>query len=155
MKILQSFLALVLLLGASPAAWAQADPVKEVRDIGAKRGQAFTKGDADAFTADLADNVVFTSALAGFRMEGKQAVRAYFAQLFQNYPTRQTQTRQPLYRVFQNGTVVMYNYYQDQRWGDRAGYVNTAMVRQSQTWIKADGRWQLVEWHLSKMPGTQ
>ena len=155
MKILQSFLALVLLFGASPAVWAQADPVKEVRDIQAKRGQAFAKGDADAFTADLADNVVFTSALVGFRMEGKDAVRAYFVHLFQNYPTRQTYTRQPLYRVFQNGTVVMYNFYQDQRWGDRAGYTSTAMVRQSQTWIETDGRWQLVEWHLSKMPGTQ
>jgi hypothetical protein len=71
MKTLSSLLVLVGLLGAVPVVWAQADPAKEVGDIARKRAEAADRGDVDAWVADLADNVVFTVARAGFRIEGK------------------------------------------------------------------------------------
>ena len=77
MSILSGALALVLLLGTVPVVWAQADPAKEVADIARKRAEAAARGDVDAWVADLADNVVFTVAGAGFRTEGKEAVRAF------------------------------------------------------------------------------
>src|SRR5438445_10989833 len=74
MRMLSGFLALVLLLGTVPVVWAQADPAKEVADIRAKQGAAGAKGEVDGVMAPMADNVVFTAARAGFRIEGKEAV---------------------------------------------------------------------------------
>lgn len=155
MKILKSLLALVLLLGVSPVVWAQADPVKEIRDIQAKRGQAFAKGDVDAWAADVADNVVYHPARTGFRIEGKAAMRAWASALFQNYPIRQNQSRQVTYRVYQNGATVIGNSYVDQTFFDRSGYMSPLMFRTTTVWMKIDGRWLLVEQHNSRMPGTQ
>src|SRR5438445_2460475 len=103
MRMLSGFLALVLLLGTVPVVWAQADPAKEVADIRAKQGAAGAKGEVDGVMAPMADNVVFTAARPGFRIEGKEAVRAFLTNLFQNYPTRQELARQVTYRVYQEG----------------------------------------------------
>jgi hypothetical protein len=81
MRILSGSLALVLFLGTVPVVWAQADPAKEVADITRQRAEAAARGDVDAWLADLADNVVFTVARAGFRIEGKEAVRAFIGNL--------------------------------------------------------------------------
>jgi len=152
-SILSGFLALVLLLGTVPVVWAQADPAKEIEDINRKRGEAGAKGDIDGLLADVADNVIAT-ARAGFRIEGKQAFRAFLTNLFQNYPTRQELGRQVTYRVYQEGNVVVVNSYTDQTFIDKNGRMSTMMQRNSQTWVKAAGRWLLVDQHNSGMPGA-
>src|SRR6266446_2684277 len=154
MSILSGALALVLLSGTVPMVWAQADPAKEIADINRKRGEAGAKGDVDGVLADVADNVVLTAARAGFRMEGKEAVRTFLTNLFQNYPTRQELGRQVTYRVYQKSNVVVVNGYNDQTFIDRNGRMSTLMQRNSQTWVKTGGRWLLVEWHVSCMPGA-
>jgi len=154
MKMLSGSLALVLLLVTVPVVWAQADPAKEVADIARTRGQAGARGDIDGFLADLADNVVFTVARAGFRIEGKAAVRAFITNLWQNYPTRQELTQQVTRRVFQDGNVVVVNAYTDQTFIDKNGRMSTLMQRNSQTWVKTGGRWLLVDQHNSGIPGT-
>ena len=154
-RILSGFLVLVLLLGTVPVVWAQADAAKEVAAIGQKRGQAGGRGDSDGFLADVADNVVFTAARAGFRIEGKERLRAFLTNLWQNYPTRQELTQQATYRVFQEGNVVVVNSYTDQTFIDKNGRMSTLMQRNSQTWVKTAGRWLLVDQHNSGMPGTQ
>ena len=154
MRILSGSLVLVLLLGTVPVVWAQADPAKEIADINRKRGEAGAKGDVDGLLADVADNVVLTAARAGFRIEGKQAFRAFLTNLFQNYPTRQELGRQVTYRVFQEGSVVVVNGYTDQTYIDKNGRMSTMIQRNSQTWVKTGGRWLLVDWHVSGMPGT-
>ena len=58
MKMLTGSLILLLLLGTVPVAWGQADPAKEVADIGRKRAEAAAKGDVDGFVADVVDNVM-------------------------------------------------------------------------------------------------
>jgi uncharacterized protein (TIGR02246 family) len=156
MRMLSGSLALVVfLLGTVPVVWAQADPAKEVADIGQKRAQAGARGDVDGVLADVADNVVFTAARAGFRIEGKEALRAFLTNLYQNYPTRQNLTRHVTRRVFQDGNVVVVNSYNDQTFVDRNGRPNTLTQRNSQTWVKTGGRWLLVDQHNSGIPGTQ
>jgi uncharacterized protein (TIGR02246 family) len=154
MKMLSGFLALVLLLGTVPVVWAQADPAKEVADIRAKMGAAGAQGDIDGLVAPMADNVVFTAARPGFKAEGKEAVRAFLTNLFQNYPTRQELARQVMYRVYQEGNVVVVNNYVDQVYIDKNGRMSTLMQRNSQTWVKTAGRWLLVDQHNSGMPGA-
>jgi uncharacterized protein (TIGR02246 family) len=152
MRMLSGFLALLLLLGSAPVVWAQADPAKEVADIGLRRAQAGARGDIDGLLADVADNAVFTAARAGFRMEGKEAWRAFLTNLYQNYPTRQALTRHVTRRVFQEGNVVVVNSYNDQTFIDRTGKMSVLMQRVSQTWVKTGGRWLLVDQHTSGMP---
>jgi len=154
MSILSGALALVLLLGTVPVVWAQADPAKEIADINRKRGEAGAKGDIDGILADVADNVVLTAARAGFRMEGKEAVRAFLTNLFQNYPTRQELGRQVTYRVFQEGNVVVVNGYNDKTFIVKNGKMSTMIQRTSNTGVKTGDRWLLVDWHVSGMPGT-
>ena len=154
MSILSGALALVLLLGTVPVVWAQADPAKEIADINRKRGEAGAKGDVDGVLADVADNVVLTAARAGFRIEGKEAVRAFITNLWQNYPTRQELTQQVARRVFQDGNVFVVNSYTDQTFIDKNGRMSTLMQRNSQTWVKTGGRWLLVDLHNSGMPGA-
>src|SRR5207245_5865730 len=154
MSILSGALALVLLLGTVPVVWAQADPAKEIADINRKRGEAGAKGDIDGLLADVADNVIATVARAGFRIEGKQAFRAFLTNLFQNYPTRQELGRQATYRVYQEGNVVIINSYTDQTFIDKNGRMSTMMQRNSQTWVKTAGRWLLVDQPNSGMPGA-
>jgi len=134
--------------------WAQADPAKEIADINRKRGEAGAKGDVDGLLADVADNVIATVARAGFRIEGKEAFRAFLTNLLQNYPTRQELGRQVTYRVFQDGNVVVVNGYTDQTFIDKNGRMSTMMQRNSQTWVKTAGRWLLVDQHNSGMPGA-
>lgn len=155
MKIWRGVFVLVALLAGSTVAWAQGDPIKEVRDIATKRGQALAKGDLDGFMANVAENVVYIPGRAGFRIEGKTAMRAFFEQLAQNYPTRRFLGRQFSHRVFNNGTVVVRNWYSDAIVTDRNGYLSTSMTRNSQTWVKTDGQWLLVDQHVSRIPGTQ
>lgn len=155
MRILSGSLALLLLLGTVPVVWAQADPAKEVADIAAKRAQAAARGDVDGLLADVADNAVFTAARAGFRMEGKEAYRAFLTNLYQNYPTRQGLARQVTRRVYQEGNVVVVNSYNDQTFIDKSGRMSVRMNRTSQTWVKTGGRWLLVDQHNSSMPGTE
>jgi len=154
MRMLSGFLALVLLLGTVPVVWAQADPAKEVADITRKRAEAATRGDVDAWLADLADNVVFTVARAGFRIEGKEAVRAFITNLWTNYPTRQELTQQVTRRTFQDGNVFIVNSYTDQIFMDKNGRMSTMMQRNSLTWVKTGGRWLIVDVHNSGMPGA-
>lgn len=154
MKIRGSIVALAVVLVA-PVSWAQSDPIKEVAAIQAKRGQANAKGDVEGFMANVADNVVFTPGRAGFRIEGKAAMRAYFTQLYQNYPTRQFQTRQLTARAYNGGTVVVRNWYSDTTASDRNGYMSASMTRTSQTWVKSDGTWLLVDQHVSRIPSAQ
>src|SRR4029078_555287 len=87
----------ILLLGMVAGAWAQGDPAKEIAELGKKRVEAALKGDIDTFLGDRADNVVITTARAGFRMEGKKAVRAFLLGLWQQYPERRSLTPQRIY----------------------------------------------------------
>jgi len=142
---------LLVLLGVTPA-WAGA--VDEVAELIAKRAQAFNEGNPDAYAADFADDAVFTSSRAAFRIEGKQAIRAFFAGLFQTFPQRRSVGRQVMSRVYGNDTIVVVNGYADQSWVDKNGQTTTPATRSSTTWAKIGGKWLTVDFHVSKVPGT-
>lgn len=141
---------MLLLLGSAPAVWAGA--AEEIAEIGRKRLKAFHEGNLDVFMADVADNAAYTFALSGFRFEGKAAIRAQFEALFRTFPERRTVGRHPAMRVYANDTVVVTNGYSDITLVDRGGHVTRIRLRASSTWLKLDGRWQLVDQHNSAMP---
>jgi uncharacterized protein (TIGR02246 family) len=128
-----------------------AGPVEEVAQIAAPRGKVFEEGTAEAYSAPFADNAVLTSSLSGPRIEGKEAIRAYFSQLFQLYPGRRLFTRQSAARAY-NDDLVIQNGYFVTYWTDQKGDVTQLELRGSVVWAKVGGRWQIVEQHVSRFP---
>lgn len=73
-----ALLGLVLAYGSGMAL---AGPIEEVVRLGAARLQAFQDSNADAYAAAFAGNGVLQSSFSPFRIEGKEAIRAYFGEL--------------------------------------------------------------------------
>ena len=140
----------LLLLGIAPSAWAGA--AEEVAEAAKQRTKAGQENNLDAFMAFHADNAVITASSTPLRIEGKDAIRAYTANLWQRYPTRATLGRHNVTRIYGNDTIAIVNGYGDQSFADRNGQISTATVRTTITWVKIGGKWLVVDVHASRMP---
>jgi len=149
MKRLIATLSTLILV--SIAAEALAGPVEEVAQIAGPRLKAFQEGDLDAYTAALADNAVVNSSSSAFRIEGKEAIRAYFTELFQIYPRRRIFVRQSAMRAY-NDDLVISNSYLALNVTDQQGKITAFQLRSSVAWAKLGGRWQIVDQHTSRLP---
>jgi len=149
MKRSIALLSTLALVGLGVAAWA--GPVEEVAQIAAPRVQAFQEGNLDAYMAAYADNAIIQSSLSPFRIEGKEAIRAYLTELFQIYPGRRVFVRQPVTRAYNDDLVIQNNYvvlYAT----DQKGQVAALSLRSNVIWAKIGGRWQIVDTHTSRLP---
>jgi uncharacterized protein (TIGR02246 family) len=147
----QSIAALCTLILAVFAAEIWAGPVEEVAQIAGPRLKAFHEGDVDAFTAAFADNAVVNASSSAFRIEGKEAIRAYFTEFFQIFPRRRFLVRQPIMRVY-NDDLVISNSYGAMNLTDQQGKLTAFHVRSVVVWSKLGGRWQIVDQHTSRLP---
>lgn len=128
-------------------------PAEEVAQLAAGRNQAFRDGNADAYSAPFADNAVLQSSFTPFRIEGKEAIKAYFVELFRAYPRRTLFIRQPATRAYGNDVVVSDAYATLNLLNER-GEPRNYETRSSIIWIRIDGRWQIVDQHVSRLPST-
>ena len=149
MKRLFGWLFILVSAGICTAVWA--GPAEEVAQIAGPRVQAFQDGNLDAYTAAYADNAVVQSSLSAFRIEGKEAIRAYLTELFKVYPGRRVLVRQPAVRAY-NDDLVIQNNYIALYLTDQKGQVAALSLRSSVTWAKIGGRWQIVDTHTSRLP---
>ena len=147
----RSIATLCALISVVLAAEVWAGPVEEVAQIAGPRLKAFQEGDIDAFTAAFADNAVVNSSTSAFRVEGKEAIRAYYTELFQIYPRRRFFVRQQAMRAY-NDDLVISNSYAVFNVTDQQGKVTGFQLRSSVAWAKLGGRWQIVEQHTSRLP---
>ena len=150
-KVILALFALSLGVSAFES-WA--GPIDEVAQLTAQRGRVFEEGTPDAYAAAFADNGVLTAALQAFRIEGKEAIRAYFAELFQLYPGRRIFARQTAARAYGDDLVVQNGYF-IVYFTDQNGQVAQFSFRSSTSWAKISGRWQIVDQHVSRVPMTQ
>ena len=149
---MQRFLAALstlILMGLVAQAWA--GPAEEVAQISGARAQAFDEGNLDGWVAAYADNAVLQSFYSPFRIDGKDAIRAHIAELFQMYPKRRDFVRQPVTRVY-NDDLVIQDSYLVLYWTDQKGQVAAFAIRNSMAWAKTGGRWQIVDQHVSRLP---
>ena len=137
------------LLATGVPAWA--GPVEDVAQISAPRLQALLDGNVDGYTAAYADNAVFHSSFTPLRIEGKEAIRAFFTGLFRMYPKRHVFIRHPITRAF-NDDLVIQDSYAILNWTNEEGKPETYDTRGSTVWAKIGGRWQIVDQHVSRMP---
>ena len=149
MKRFMAGTAFLLLVAAGGASWA--GPAEEVAQIAAPRLKALYAGDIDAYVDAYADNAVFFSSFSPFRIEGKDAIRAFFSQLVQMYPKRQVFIRQPMARVY-NDNLVIQTSYAVLNWINAKGEYEVYDTRGSTVWAKVDGQWKIVDQHLSRLP---
>ncbi len=149
--MMKSIIVLFALALAFLANAVQAGPVEDVAQIAAPRGKLFEEGSAEDYAAAFADNAVLTSSLSGPRVEGKDAIRAYFTQLFQMYPGRRLFNRQSTARAYNDDLVIQDGYFIT-FWTDRKGEVVQLELRGTIVWAKVGGRWQIVEQHVSRFP---
>lgn len=133
-------------------AWA--GPAEEVAQIAAPRGQAFQDGNVEAYTAAFADNVVFQTSFSAYRIEGKEAVKAYFTELFLLYPRRHLFVRLPSTRVY-NEDLVAQDGYALLSFQNEKGDARMIDTRYSIIWARIGGRWQIVDQHVSRPPSAQ
>ncbi len=150
MKLFACGLMVLVLVGVAPAAWAGA--AEEIAEIGRLRARLLSQGDLDGWMATYADDAVLTSARTPFRIEGKEAIRAYYADILQTYPTRHAVTRQASVRVYNAETAAVTNGYTHVTLVDRNGQTTNLYLRSSITWIKQSGRWLIVDAHGSRLP---
>ena len=141
-----------IVIGFFTLAWA--GPAEEVGQVAGPRQQAFQQGNVDSFTAAFADNAVLQSSFSPFRIEGKEAIRAYAAQLFQMYPKRSYLVRQPVTRIYGDDLVVQ-NAYTVINVTNENGEPRTYDTRSNTIWRKIDGRWQIIDQHISRLPIAQ
>jgi uncharacterized protein (TIGR02246 family) len=152
MRRLISLALLILVSGVVVEAWAGAE--EEVARAREQRVQAFNEGNLEAFVDSFADSAVVTPPGEPFRIEGKDAIRAYYAGLFQAFPTRQVATRQSTIRLYE-GTTAVVNTYAGLTLVDRNGKATITNGRASFTYVKIGGRWLVVDQHSSALPGSQ
>ncbi len=138
-----------ILLTSGVSAWA--GPVEDIAQISGPRLQALLDGNVDAYTAAYADNAVFHSSFTPFRIEGKEAIRAFFSGLFRMYPQRHVFIRQPITRAY-NDYLVIQDSYATLNWSNEEGKTETYDTRGSTVWVKTGGRWQIVDQHVSRLP---
>ena len=145
-------LSVLLLIGL--ALEVRAGPAEEVAQIAQQRLQAFQEGNLDGYVGPFADNAVVQSSLSAFRIEGKEAIRAYVAELFTLYPERRVFPRQSAVRVY-NDDLVVQNGYSVLFLTNPKGDVITYPTRSSLVWARIGGRWQLVDQNTSRLPVAQ
>lgn len=149
----RSIATLFTLVSVFLAAAVWAGPAEEVAQIAGPRLKAFQEGDLDGFTTAFADNAVVNASTSAFRIEGKEAIRAYFTEFFQIFPRRRFLVRQPNMRVY-NDDLVISNSYGAMNLTDQQGKLTAVHVRSVVVWSKLGGRWQIVDQHTSHLPGT-
>ncbi len=144
-------LVLFLLIVVSSEA-ALAGPKEELAEFWQQRAGAFDTRSVENVTATYADDAVYISTLTPFRIEGKQAIRGFFADLFDAYPTIKSVVRQPLERIYNDGTMAVADWYQDSTLIDRDGHAHRIFLRVSYTLVKERNGWVIVENVFSRLP---
>jgi hypothetical protein len=79
---------------------------EEVVQVATAREQAFQDGNLEALMEWLAEDAAVTAPASPFRIEGKEALKAYDADLFQAFPTRRIAVRQRTVRIYGTTAVI-------------------------------------------------
>jgi uncharacterized protein (TIGR02246 family) len=151
MKRLMVWIFFLALTGTGISAWA--GPAEEVAEFSAPRLKALMEGNVEGYVAAFADNAMFHSSFSAFRIEGKEAIRAYFTGLWRMYPKRHVSIRQPVTRAY-NDDLVVQDSYAVLNWYNEEGKVETYETRGTTVWAKTGGRWQIVDQHVSRVPAA-
>lgn len=149
MKHVSRFLLLLLLLWMASGVWAAG----EAEQVVSQWVETYNKGDIDSFVALYADDAHVISAISPFRLEGKGAIRANIARIFEAFPTRRAILSHVSMRVYDNSTAIATGYVTFVI-TDRRGETRSTYNRFSFALAKIGGKWLAVNTHISRLPAS-
>jgi uncharacterized protein (TIGR02246 family) len=149
MKCRSSLVAFILLLGFTAIAWAGAQ--EEIAQSFQQRLQAIHEGNAEAVVAFFAEDATMTPSGSPFRFEGRDAIQTYYQGLFQAFPIVRVVVHQVATRIYHDTTAVTSTYY-TVTLVDKKEQARRVHARSSVTRVKLDGRWLIVNQHMSQLP---
>lgn len=113
--------------------------------------KVFNGRSADAIAALYAVDGVFISARYPFRIEGRDAIRAFWNNTLQAFQTVRLVLRQPETRLYGDNVAVEAGYFTFVGI-DNAGKALVVNGRYAATWAKISGNWLIVSDHASMLP---
>jgi uncharacterized protein (TIGR02246 family) len=148
MRLRSSLLVSLLLVGV--VATASAGVPEAVAQYRQAFAQALTAGDADAIAGWMAEDVQVFFPLHPFRVDGRDAAKALYAELFRAFPTRAVVFRQPSVRLYGEHTA-METGYDELSLVDAKGQATTRDGKYRTTLVKSGERWRVVMSHRSPL----
>ena len=101
--------------------------------------------------AFFAEDATRTPSGSPFQFEGRDAIQAYYEGLFRAFPTVRVVVHQGATQVYNNTTAVTSTYY-TVTLVDKKAQARRVHARSSVTRVKVDGRWLIVNQHMSQLP---
>lgn len=131
-----------------PVSWA--GPAEDSAQLGDEWIKAFNEGNVEAIVNLYARDASFWGFLGPFRVEGREALRAFYAGLFKAYPIRAVVKRHFYVQGYDN--TVVRNYYFTMTLGDSKGNVKIYHGRANIVYIVVNGQRVIVTHHTSLLP---
>jgi uncharacterized protein (TIGR02246 family) len=118
----------------------------------------YLKGDTNAWTAMYAEDAIFVGVAGGQRnLEGREAIREYFAKVMTDFPTRTADPSNIRLRVYNEQatpTVILTLEDHGSR-TDASGRQLVSNFRETLVWTKVQGKWYIVNHHASPLPAPK
>src|SRR5260370_35525785 len=86
---------------------ASVGPWEDIAQLMQQLDQTFDEGNLDAYMAPYAENAVFAPPNVPFRIEGKDALWAYYAGVMETFPTHRVSPRQTTIQIYDGRTAVV------------------------------------------------
>jgi ketosteroid isomerase-like protein len=151
MKLKNVLLLFLVILWMPGAASSQSNPAREVQDLERSWLNAYEQNDQKAMEAILADDFLITFP-NGSSQNKAQVVSSLNVQPGSNRPTSKFYTEEVKTRVYGDTVIltgrVVAEWYRD---GKQLG---KELSRYTDTYVKRNGRWQVVASHLSNDPSA-
>jgi uncharacterized protein (TIGR02246 family) len=119
----------------------------ELREVMEQVLATYNAGDLDGYSALWHDEVGIFGIISPFPALGKAAVRQYFHNVFSNAESQTFTVINPHYRVIDNTGVVWSHYALALKPKD--GPMQAMFGRSTFTFVKTEGRWLMVDLHVS------
>ena len=129
---------------------AQVDGTADLKAAFEAEISAVNRGDLETLMGTQHEHVISLSAASPSPIDGKAARRQGYQQLFETMEVFTVTPQNPQYRVVGDTGAVWGTYTIERK--PKGGPATTASVRFSRTYIKADGKWQLLVYHVSLVP---
>jgi uncharacterized protein (TIGR02246 family) len=124
---------------------------------------AYQRGDASALSELFAPDATFTGTISPVWREGREAIRDNWARVFREFPKSEISFSDPVVRFYNisprgtimDNTIAIETGLFEMRMVDTAGRARQTPGKYSAVRMWRDGRWEIVNYHTSPIPGQR
>jgi uncharacterized protein (TIGR02246 family) len=145
------------LLSSTSAAQAQIDEARQ------QFAEAYQRGDAAALSELFAPDGAFTGTISPVWREGRGAIRENWTRVFDRFPKSEIRFQDPVIRFYNTSpegaitenTVAIETGLFEMRMVDTTGQSSRTPGKYSLIRVWRNGRWEIVNYHTSPIPGQR